>query len=202
MPLHTRPAAPYGGPQGGVGYLPHQTPHTNIPDLRNNLVQFGIAKQRSAQNPAGCNDNRVVRRMRLYYHRPNTPAAEVYMKEVNCATLDTGAQSCILASFDAFNSLFPAATGGPHANKWARLKHELPYNARVGQSQGVAGTAETVIIPPTPHLTVMVEVQVGRKGQQQPEWRGGQCKITFLAPGGKNNLVGIPFLRAHGILVK
>lgn len=202
QPLHTVQTG--GGAHGGVGIQPHQTPYANIPNI-SQAAQVGVAKQRVAQNPTqgtGCraDENRVVRRMRLYYHRPGTPAAEVYMKEVACATLDTGAMSCILASFDDFSTLFPPA--GAHANKWERLRHELPYGARRSTSQGVTGSADTVIIPPTPHLTVMVQIYVGRKGQQQPEWRGGQCQITFQAPGGKSNLVGIPFLRAHGIYVK
>lgn len=184
------------------GSMPPQNTSDRIP----------VAKQRIAQNPVNlgtarpvpvpvrADENRVFRRARVFYKSPLEQQGVIDAVQIDDMLLDTGANVCVYLNFEDFKLFFPYPING-NLTRWEYTLRNLPYNARTEDVQGIGGTAKTFVIPPTPNLIVMVEVFVGRKGQQVAEWRGGQCHVTF-GQGGGGGVVGQPFIRAHSIMVK
>ena len=142
-----------------------------------------VAKQRPQVN-----QKKVFRRVRMTYQgNTHTFTTQLY-------TLDTGASVDLLTTRAHFEQVLPPR--GNHASKWARFtsQNTLPtINVRgVGGSSGGHYQA---------NLTVEVEVNIGRKGSGQTEFRGGPARAIII-DGGHNYLVGAQFLRRHRILTK
>ena len=143
-----------------------------------------VAKQRP---DAG--HRKVYRRVRITY-RGNT-----HTFNATKYTLDTGAHSEILTTKAHFEQVLPPA--GNYPSKWARFLQEnnLPMTTSVGVVAGASQPAHQA------DLKLEVEVNVGSKGSNQMEWRGGPARAKIV-DGGTSYLIGASFLRRHRIQVK
>lgn len=166
-----------------------QTDGNGIPIRSRSAIATGgapdsvsIAKQRPF-NPR----NKVYRRVRISYQgqvviHPNF-------------LLDTGAEADLLMSKEQFEPLLPDR--GRFANKWTRFTNEttLPtLNIRGAVAGAVARAYQADVF-------LEIEINIGRKGSGQTEFRGGPARAKIMERG-TSKLVGASFLRRHNILVK
>jgi hypothetical protein len=141
-----------------------------------------IAKQRPL-NP----NRKVYRRIRITYQGRNVILPNFL--------LDTGASVDLLISNELFDPLLPSR--GRFESKWDRFTNESTLS--VASIRGVVPGAITRAYQADVYLEV--EIDIGRKGSGQTEFRGGPARIK-ITEGGQSRLVGAAFLRRHNIQVK
>jgi hypothetical protein len=141
-----------------------------------------VAKQRPQPNA-----RKVFRRVRITYQGRSYTSTQLY-------TLDTGAHNDLITTRAHFEHVLPPR--GRHASKWARFTSENPLP--VVNIRGVGGSQRGNY---QADIVAEVEVNIGRKGSGQTEFRGGPAR-AIIVDGGNSYLVGAQFMRKHRILVK